>query len=343
MTTTIRDIASACGVGVTTVSRAINNESGIAPETKQKILETAKRLNYTPNTHARRLRFGQTHTIAVLMKGTSNPFFLSLLEHLEGLIHERGYQMDLVTIRHEADEIAIARHTCSEAKPAGLIFLGGWLRQAVNIDLPVPYVFCTVPTANDTTEPCSSCRSVVMDEADAMDQIVTHLSSLGHRRIAFLGSDPADQSVGKLRLECFRSALKKNNLEFFPELVAGTQAPIAPYSLEYGHRLTKELWERTQDFTALVTISDLLGIGAMKALHQADVDIPGRVSVTGIDGITMSEYTHPTLTTVTQPAEEIAKATVQTLFSSAAPGTVALPGKLRIGESTGPAPSREVR
>ena len=341
---TIHDIARECGVGVGTASRALNNSSGVSEKTRQKVLSAAQRLNYSPNPHAQSLRSVASASIAVLMKGPDNPFFLAFLTPLESVIRQHGYSMTLVRVAHGEDEVQLAMRTCSVSKPAGIIFLGGRYRheEAPLADIPVPFVLCTISTLDDSQRDMYS--SVTVDDVAGMELLLDHLVDLGHEHFAVIGSDAADCSVGAIRLGRLERAFQTRGIEWDPDLILNGEASLSPYSFEYGYEIATRLLQQRKHFTALITMSDVLAIGAQRALIEHGISVPADVSVTGYDGLAFSRYTSPSITTIVQSVETLVERSCTILFGILeGKGTVqhdVIAPVLRIGESTGSAPWR---
>lgn len=340
---TIKDIAAAAGVGITTVSRALNNQDEISPATRARILEIADELQYLPNRHAQNLRSSHINNIAMVMKGPSNPFFLSLIDPLEKEIRSQGYQMSLLRVPHGVEEVEIGRGAQQNSGAAGVLFLGGEAHQSTTVfdTFPLPFVMCTVPPGPQWNH---TVATVSVDESSAIAKIVSHLAKLGHKRIAFLGPDKSEHSVGLIRQEAFISALKQEGISYDKQLTVQGNKKDNPYSLSYGYHMAQRLLARKIPFTAVVAISDVIAIGAQKALIDANIRIPQEVSVTGFDGIEFSRYTNPALTTIEQPIEQLAENTCHLLFSQinkkkVKQSQILLPGKLLVGDSTAPAPN----
>lgn len=337
---TIRELARECQVGVTTVSRALNDKPGISATTKERIQKAARELGYRPNPNAQNLRAFSTKSIAVLVKGTTNPFFLSLLDPLEQEIRDHGYQMNLIRVEHHEDEVKRALQTCRDFALSGLIFMGGWFQNSLEelAQIPVPFVACTVPLSAYRGE-VEEIFSVAVDDFSGMDLLVKHLADLGHQRIAFIGPDRGDPSVGRLRQIAFEQACEKYNLPLNRKMIINGDDSVASYSLEYGYQATRQLIESGAEFTALATITDLIAIGAMRALREHGLKLPEDMSVTGFDGLQTGEYIYPSLTTIVQPGLEITKRTCKFLFANLQdkkPGRhLLIPGELRIGSSSG--------
>lgn len=340
---TIRDVAAAAQVGITTVSRALNNQSGISPATRARILQVAQDLHYQPNRHAQNLRSQNINNIAVVMKGPSNPFFLSLIDPLEKAIRAHGYQMSLLRVPHEADEVSIGRGAYQDSEAAGVLFLGGQARESTAVfnSFPLPFTLCTVPPAPAWD---NSVAAVSVDEEHGISLIVSHLTDLGHRQIAFLGPDRAERSVGAIREKAFISALSAQGITTDENLIVRGGDGDNPYSFSYGYQMATRLLARKIPFTAVVAISDVIALGAQKALIDAGLKIPEDVSITGFDGIEFARYTNPALTTVEQPIELLAETSCRLLFAQMKKQSITRPqrllrGSLLIADSTGPAPT----
>ena len=145
-------------------------------------------------------------------------------------------------------------------------------------------------------------------------KMVDYLIGLGHRRIAIIVAEPYEESIGQLRLEGYVDALKKNGIQPDTALVFQTSDEISHFSMENGYCTAKRLVESGVDFTALYAVSDVLAIGAIRALLESGRKVPDDVSVAGYDGIDVSGYISPSLTTIRQPVEAMAKDTVKLLF-----------------------------
>ena len=142
---TIKDIARICGVGVSTVSRAINNHPDINPATKQLIMETVKKYGFVPNNTARNLKRTDTKCIAVLIKGVTNPVFTSMLRVVEEEVDKKRYSLVLRHVEYFQDEVDVALELIKEQRLRGIIFLGGHFAQSEDklAKLTVPFVIAT--------------------------------------------------------------------------------------------------------------------------------------------------------------------------------------------------------
>ncbi|MFV0238468.1 MAG: LacI family DNA-binding transcriptional regulator, partial [Lacrimispora sphenoides] len=159
----IKDIARLCGVGVSTVSRAINNHPDINPETKNMIMQVIKENNYIPNNSARNLKRTDSRAIAVLIKGIGNPFFSKMIRVFEEEIQKKKYSFILQRVDEQEDEVDVALELIKEKKPRGIVFLGGYFSHSKEEleQLTVPYVLSTIGIAEYLGKsPDFSCVSV---------------------------------------------------------------------------------------------------------------------------------------------------------------------------------------
>ncbi len=338
MRITIRDVARASGVGVTTVSRALNNQPGVSATTAERVRAKAAELGYRPNLSARSLRSAHSDTVLVVIKGPANPFFTEALELIERRLRSDGYVVTIVRVQHDDDELEAALNAASAARTCGMILLGGW--SDVDPDgwakIPVPAVLCTVPEIFGVDR--GEYSAVAVDDEHAMGLIVDHLVGLGHKRIAFIGPVEGEQSIGAVRMNHFIAALSRHGIEVDPALVLRGSSLESSYSHEYGARLAREFVAGGGDATTIVGMSDAIAIGAIRALADADVAVPDEMCVTGFDGIEMSRYTVPRLTTVRQPLERIVEETCDLLARLIDGGDnrqILVKGELIASESTG--------
>ena len=310
--TNIKDIAQHCGVAISTVSRVLNDHPDVSEETREKVLHAVKELHYIPNTSARNLVRTTSDTIALLVKGVNNPFFAKLIKVIEREITRLGYTLELHHMDTSDDELHVGAQLTNERKLIGILFLGGRFNYSPEelALIHVPSVFCTYTNTFGTLDD-SAYSSVAIDDKQAARIAVDTLVSLGHRRIAILADNEDDKSISELRFQGYKDALHANGIAFDPALVAcaGTFSDMGAI-----YRATSELIERDDSFTAIFAIADLMAIAAIKALTDHGWRVPEDCSVVAIDGLELSEYTLPTLTTLVQPVEDIGLACARTLI-----------------------------
>ncbi|MFQ9514540.1 MAG: LacI family DNA-binding transcriptional regulator [Eubacterium sp.] len=315
-TLTIKDIARICNVGISTVSRAINDDPGINKNTKERILKVIEEYHYVPNNSARNLKMTESNTIALLIKGIDNQFFQGMLKIFEEELKKLEYTFLIHAVGEDQDDASVAVELAKEKRLKGIIFLGGLMdypEEKMRL-IGIPYVLCTVAVNMDA--PKRNCLSVSIDDEKESYKAVDYLCKKGHKRIAIISGRETDYAVGRLRLEGYRKALKDNGIEFDPGLVRFMKSDIPEYSSANGYQVTKELIESGEDFTAIYAISDLIAFGVYKAIFDAGKRIPEDYSVMGFDGIEMTKYYNPSLTTMVQPCDQMVKNSIELLMKA---------------------------
>ena len=331
---TIKDIASACGVSVSTVSRVLNNRPDVSEEVRQRVLAAVEAKGYIPNNSARDLVRSRSDAIGVIVRGTGNLFFAEMLKTVSREIESKGYTMVLQFIDSAADEVKAGAILEREKKLRGLIFLGGRFdyTPAELALVGVPYVCCSYTNCFGSLRE-EDYSSVSIDDFRTAYTAVEELIKLGHRRIATLVPGCSDRSISELRYNGYRAALRDNGIDFDPALLVETGGFEMPETYEGMSALI----EKGVDFSAAFTLSDTTALAAIKALNDHGRKVPEDCSVIAIDGLRVSEYVNPTLTTMVQPAEDMGKQSVQILTDVLEKGAPArhlrLEARLRPGAS----------
>lgn len=337
---TIKDIAKICGVGVSTVSRAINNHPDINPETKTRILKAIKEHNYIPNNSARNLKRLDAKAIAILVKGITNPFFSEIIRVMESEINKNKYTLVLHHVDDAENEVDVAIQLIKEKRLRGIVFLGGYFShtEAELLQLQVPFVLSTIDVAGQVKKEVYS--SVTVDDYSESYKLIRYLCELGHKDIVIITTDENDQSIGKLRLEGYRQALKDYQIKEKKELILSMEDQVPQYTMKNGYMVMKHFLEKKLDCTAVFAISDELAIGASRAILESGRKIPDDISVAGFDGIDTVRFYNPSITTIRQPIEEIAKESIHVLFDLIKKSKKyqhrVFEGELLVGESTAP-------
>ncbi|MBR1709432.1 MAG: LacI family DNA-binding transcriptional regulator [Clostridia bacterium] len=308
---TIKDIARNTGVSVSTVSRVLNHHPDVSDDVRQRVLDEVERSGYVPNNIARDLVRNHSDTIGVIVRGNENLFFSSVLKVIGSEIADHGYTMVLHYIDSDDDEVKAGAILERERKLLGLIFLGGRFDYSPEdvAGINIPYVLCTYNNCFGSLED-GDFSSVTVDDHAIAYTATRELTRRGHRRIAAVIPSRNDHSISELRYNGFLDALRDSQLACQPELVEETGGC---FQMADAYNGVCRLLERTRDFTALLTLSDTSGMAAMKALSDAGLRIPEDVSVISIDGLDVSAYTVPTLSTMVQPSADLGKESVRIL------------------------------
>ena len=308
---TIKDIAKLCNVSVSTVSRVLNDRPDVSEDVRRKVLSAIKDSNYIPNNSARDLVRTKSDAIGLVVRGVSNPFYTDIIRAIESTITQAGFTMVMQQIASCDDEIKCGAVMEREKRLRGIIFLGGQFDYtAADLALlNVPFVCCSYSNRYGTlTE--GEYSSVSIADEETAKEAVRELYRHGHRRIAALISRPDDQSISQLRYEGYVSALEELGLEFDPELVISAGG----FNIRDAYNAVSERLHQGSEFTALFAIADSMAIGAMRALLDAGKAVPRDCSVIAIDGLELSEYIEPPLTTLCQPMEEMGRRSAQILL-----------------------------
>lgn len=202
-------------------------------------------------------------------------------------------------IPSDGGEIRAAAALARERRLQGILFFGGrfnYTPEEVAL-LQVPFVCCTYTNAFGCLD-AAAYSSVTIDDTRAASRAVRELCTRGHRRIAALIVEKDDHSIGELRFRGYKAALQEQGIPYDPDLVEC----VHDFNMESAYQGTQRLIDRAGDFTALFALSDLMGMAAIKALYQRGKRVPADCSVIAIDGLEVSQYTIPTLTTMEQPA-----------------------------------------
>jgi LacI family transcriptional regulator len=313
MDITIKEIAKLSGVGITTVSRVINNSGPVSPKTREKVMSVVKEYSYTPNNSARNLKSNQSKCVALLVKSIDNPFFQKMIYVIEQKVALRGYQLIIQNVNDVQDELDIAIQEAKDRNLQGVILMGGSYNYSSEKFkyLKVPCVFLTVSAGDDI--PLDNYSSVrIDDEADSF-RAIEYLVALGHRKIGFIYNAPLDKiTPNSLRLSGYNKAMEHFNLPYEPGLIATDYSNLSGY--DFGFKMMKQLLMKNKDMTAVFVFADIVAIGAAKAILSSGLRIPEDISIIGFDGIEQAEFYHPSLDTVAQPADQMALSSVELLF-----------------------------
>ena len=310
-TINIKDVAKYCKTSVSTVSRVLNGRPDVNPETRQRVLDAIASLDFVPNNSARNLVRTESDRIGVVVRGFSNMFFSQIVRIVEDALYRAGYSMELHHIQGDADEVHATAMLVNEKRLCGVLFLGGqydYTEETMHT-LGVPYVCVSYTNTFGSLDP-EHFSSVSIDDREEARNAVQYLVNMGHRRIAAVVSEKSDRSVSELRFDGYRQALSDNGIPYDPALVVES----GNFSQESAFNATSRLLGRKVPFSALFTVSDMMALAAVKAMSVRGIRVPEDCSVIGIDGIDSSNYSIPTLTTMVQPTENMARESVDILI-----------------------------
>lgn len=301
----MNDVARVAGVSRKTVSRVINAEANVSNGTKTRVLQAVRELSYIPNFMAQGLATGHSRCIGVVIGHSaefafSNPLLGEVLKGIGQTIASRGFQVILVTQNIPGMVEPLVRNQQVD----GLLLMSVPLNDPVITALQgegFPLQLTCKYTDTDIA-------FVDVDNRKGALQATQHLISLGHERIGFIDG-PLQHGSCRDRLAGYREALETADLAYEPTLVEE-----GDFSEESGFRKAFALLERGDNLTAIFAASDLMAIGAMRAVQETGLRIPEDISVVGFDGIPLSRYLSPPLTTIRQPAVEKGKLAAEMLL-----------------------------
>lgn len=307
MAVTLNDIADLAGVSVSTVSRVLNNKAAkyrISPETESVILEAAKKLNYRPNQIARGLRLKKTNTVGIIAPDISNPFFAYIIKRVQNLAHNLGYSVVVCNTDENLDQEIEHVNVMYRNRVDGLIAMPvgqEYNHYAEWFERGRPLVLL------DRCFDAINASSVVVDNHTGSFEAVEHLIRHGHERIAFIQGLPGTYTNNE-RLRGYRDALSKHDIPYDSELVVG-----GDFREENGYMEAKLLLTSSEPPTAIFATSDLITLGALKAITEEGLSIPEDISLIMFDDFDFAPYLRCPVTAVRQPKEMMGEMAVKLL------------------------------
>lgn len=307
---TIKDIARESGYAVGTVSRVLNNHPDVSDTARAKVMEVVEKYNFHLNNNAKHLKQQASKAIAVIVKGTQNMLFASLVEQMQGLIRQKNYTALIYYIDEDENELEQALLACRERRPLGILFLGSNLEyfkdQFEKITVP-----CVLVTNSAKKLGFSNLSSVSTDDEKAAEEAVGYLISLGHREIGILGGKKELSHAARARFRGCVKSFEKHEIPFSEE----RQYESARFSMADGYRAMERLMNKLPGLTAVFAMSDVMAVGAIRAARDRGLKVPEDISVMGFDGIELGRYLTPQLTTMRQHKEQIAVRSVEILLN----------------------------
>ncbi len=302
---TIKDVAKVAGVSYSTVSRALSGSPEISKDTRERILQVCKEMNYTPNTVARSMVVKSTKLLGLVLAGVNNPFMSELAYHIDRQARARGYNIILCNSSRDAEqerelfELMIGRQV-----DGILLFPAG----AGSYETLYPYLsrIPTVFIGENLREAPESYVSV--DNYRGAQIGVEYLYKLGHRDILYFGRRRGS-TTHQLRAEGYAAACERYGLK--PQFCNNT---FSSSSIKYGYQLAKQLFAQERCYTAIFAATDTNALGVMQAAEEISLRIPEDLSLLGFDNIHDSGLPRIELTTIEQPKKMLASVAVDTLI-----------------------------
>ncbi|KLU59765.1 catabolite control protein A [Peptococcaceae bacterium CEB3] len=327
---TIKDVAEAANVSLKTVSRVINKNENVRPETRDRVLFAAKALGYQPNAIARSLRMKKTYTIGVLIADITNSFYSAMVRGIEEVAVARDYSVIIADTNELLKKEKRYAKIFAEKQVEGLIVVPapGSQKYLESLMERFPIVFL------DRCGEGIKTSVVKVENERGAYELTKHLLEHGYREVAYVG-DSEGLSTARERFAGFAKALKEEGVNLSPELVkTGNKTAQDAYSATRG--LLRCL-PRPQ---AVFAGNNLMVQGALRALNHAGLEVPRDIALVGFDDFEMADTLRPRLTVVSQPAYEMGRQAANILFGqvenvSREAKEVVFPVELIIRESCG--------
>lgn len=295
----IKDIASACGVSIATVSKALNNHKDVSESTKAMIRETAKKMGYLPNSQARALKTNRTYNLGVLFaeraqSGLTHSHFAAVLNGFKNEAEANGYDITFISHGIGSNKMTYYEHcVCRNVDGVVIVCVDDFeddsIAELLNSSVPavtIDYRYKGKP-------------AVISNNALGMKTIVEYVYGRGHRKIAYIYGE--DSRVTAERVNSYRDTLKSLNIEFRSDyLLHGVY-----HDAETTGKLAAELVRLDDPPTCIILPDDFSAVGAMTAFEKLGMSVPDDISIAGYDGILLSKVLHPRLTTFEQDTNRI--------------------------------------
>ncbi|MDC3415988.1 LacI family DNA-binding transcriptional regulator [Aquibacillus salsiterrae] len=302
----IQEVARKAGVSVATVSRVINNYSGVTERTRQKVEKVIEELNYEPSMLGRNLRTLESKLILVLIPSISNPFYTEIINGIEETAINLGYNILLCETdsnpEHEQRYFGLLKKRMAD----GIISMDPAVNKAKLAELAESY---PIVQCSEYDEDINIPYVTINNELAAY-QAVKHLVKLGHEKVALISSD--ERYLYARERKCgYERALNEFGITANEAFIYHTES----ISFEYGQHAMRKLLDLKDRPTAVFALSDILAIGALKEINSSGLLVPKDIALIGFDKISFSNMTYPALTTVAQPMFKMGAAATNMLIN----------------------------
>ncbi len=324
---TLKQVADKAGVSTATVSYVLNESRKVRPETEQRVLWAARELGYYPNTTARSLAVGRSSILGLIVPDITNPFFPEITKSFQREACQYGLEALVMDGNSDPQRTRGLVERLIGLQAPGIAFLTTQVDANLKEFLAKREVYAVYLGFGSQT-PASS--NISIEQRHGIREAVQHLSSLGHRRVGFIGG-PADGVFAQRRKSIFLECAAAANIE--------TRVFDSDFTVEGGYFGCSRVIGGFSP-TAIVTANDLMAIGALHYAYDHRIPVPSALSVIGFDNITFAQFTQPALTTVAVPRADIGRIAFQSLWSlinHAPGGDCEVKTHLVIRQTTGPA------
>ena len=333
----IKEVARLAGVSTATVSRTINGSDKVTPETAERVKRAIEQLKFYPNTNARALGSGKSSLYGLIISDITNPFFPELVKSFEDVAVQYGQEVLIANTNYDKHRMEHCVVRMVQRKVDGVAIMTSEMEEHLIDELRgrrIPLVFL------DMGQVELGISNIAVDYPAGVYAAVELLRGLGHAKIGFI-SGPMELTSAKIRRKAFVTSMKRQGLTVDKDFMEE-----GDHRMEGGRAAMLRLLDKKKRPTAVLTSNDLTAIGAMGAIAERGLDVPGDISVIGFDDIGLSAYTKPALTTVRLPRDEVARAAFKALYGPAkAPMEEGVEYRVQptliVRQSTGPVGSRK--
>ena len=304
---TLKDLAKALNLSVSTVSRALRDHPDVSNVTKKKVQDFAKEVEFQINPMALGLRKHKTDAIGVIVPEVANYFFSQVIDGIQKVVYQAGYNV-LICVSDESleKEQAITKHLVNSRVDGLLVALSVETDRYEHFDFVyrknVPLIL--IDRVSDQVK----ASTITTNNYEASFEAVEYLIKKGCRRIAHIAG-PQGQTITQQRLDGYLDALKKYDIPIDEQLIAH-----GGYTQEGGEACTRDFWTLAEKPEAIFAVNDRAAIGAMGFLKSIGLKIPAQISIIGFNNNPMGEIIEPALTTVVQPQFEMGRLAAQLIL-----------------------------
>jgi LacI family transcriptional regulator len=326
--TTITEVARMAGVSVSTVSHVLNKTRFVSPDKVKRVNEVVAEVGYIPNTLARSLKLSFTGTVGLAISAISNPYFSDIICAVEAECSRRGLTVFLCDTQDDPErELAVIRHL--HQRRVDGIMLAPSAKPKRSLDYLIER---GLPSVLVDRLPDKRFDQIGLDNVAAIEALVDHAASFGHRRIGFIAGHPGFATTLE-RDEAFHAAMAALGLEVAPDYLCGGNSTTAEAA-----QSARRLLSLQEPPTAIIASNNLTMIGVMRAVRERSLRVPSDLSLLGLDDFEWADYFEPRLTLMAQPCNEIGRQAADLLVKRIAspdsrPRTVRLSPALRVRES----------
>jgi DNA-binding LacI/PurR family transcriptional regulator len=305
MKSTIYDIAKQAGVSIATVSKVINETGRISAETRVRVIQIMKDLNYQPSVMASALTGKQTFTLGLLLPDLANPFFAEISRSIEDRAHELGFSVIICStdnnLEREERNISLLRQKSVD----GIIIATGIQNNALLKELKMQNYPITL-IARDM--PAFAVDTVLVDDFIGGHMATSHLIENGHRQIAVISEDTKVLS-SRERIRGYLQALEEAGIASNENLIK-----ISDFNVTSAKQVAGDLLDSGLSPTAIFACNDLLATGVIQAARERKLSVPGDLSLVGFDNTLLATIVDPPLTTIAQPIQEMGQKAVDLII-----------------------------